>query len=36
MYHGMHWDAIMETFAGGAEAGADLMAIESIGGKTYP
>ena len=33
MYHGMHWDAIMETFAGGAEAGADLMAIESIGGK---
>ena len=33
MYHGMHWDAIMETFAGGAEAGSDLMAIESIGGK---
>ncbi|MDS1030187.1 methyltransferase MtaB domain-containing protein [Bacillota bacterium LX-D] len=33
MYHGKHWDAVMETFQGCAEDGADLLAIESIGGK---
>jgi len=33
MWHGSHWDAIMETFEGCAQAGADLLAIESIGGK---
>lgn len=33
MWHGSHWDAIMETFDGCARAGADLLAIESIGGK---
>ncbi len=33
MWHGSHWDAIMETFEGCAKAGADLLAIESIGGK---
>jgi methanol--5-hydroxybenzimidazolylcobamide Co-methyltransferase len=33
MWHGSHWDAIMETFDGCAKAGADLLAIESIGGK---
>lgn len=33
MWHGSHWDAIMETFEGCARAGADLLAIESIGGK---
>lgn len=33
MWHGSHWDAIMETFEGCAKAGADFLAIESIGGK---
>lgn len=33
MYHGAHWDNVMATFVGGAKAGADFMAIESIGGK---
>jgi len=33
MWHGSHWDAIMETFEKGALAGADLLSIESIGGK---
>lgn len=33
MWRGSHWDAIMETFEGGARAGADFLAIESIGGK---
>lgn len=33
MWHGTHWDAIMETFEAGACEGADLLSIESIGGK---
>ena len=33
MWHGMHWEAMMRTFEGCAKAGADLLAIESIGGK---
>ena len=33
MYHGKHWDSVMETFRGAGETGADLLAIESIGGK---
>lgn len=33
MWHGGHWDAVMETFEGAAREGADLLAIESIGGK---
>jgi methanol--5-hydroxybenzimidazolylcobamide Co-methyltransferase len=33
MWHGSHWDAVMETFEGAAREGADLIAIESIGGK---
>ncbi len=33
MWHGSHWDSVMETFEGGAKAGADFLAIESIGGK---
>lgn len=33
MWRGRHWDAIMETFEGCAEAGADFLAIESVGGK---
>ncbi|HML47271.1 MAG TPA: methyltransferase MtaB domain-containing protein, partial [Clostridia bacterium] len=33
MWHGRHWDAIVETFEGCAKAGADLLSIESIGGK---
>ena len=33
MWHGSHWDSIMETFEGCAKAGADLLSIESIGGK---
>ncbi|ATW25548.1 methanol--corrinoid methyltransferase [Candidatus Formimonas warabiya] len=33
MYHGEHWDKVMETFRGSGEAGADLLAIESVGGK---
>lgn len=33
MYHGEHWDNVMKTFRGAGETGADLLAIESIGGK---
>jgi methanol--5-hydroxybenzimidazolylcobamide Co-methyltransferase len=33
MWHGSHWDKIMEVFEGSAKAGAELLAIESIGGK---
>lgn len=33
MWHGRHWDAMMKTFDGCARAGADLLAIESVGGK---
>lgn len=33
MWRGKHWDSIMETFEGCAKAGADYLAIESIGGK---
>ncbi len=33
MWRGKHWDSIMETFEGAAQAGADFLAIESIGGK---
>ena len=33
MWHGRHWEAILETFEGCAAAGADLLAIESVGGK---
>lgn len=33
MWHGRHWDAMMETFEGCAKTGADFLAIESIGGK---
>jgi len=34
MWHGSHWDKIMETFEGAANVGADLLAIESVGGKS--
>ena len=34
MWHGSHWDRVMETFEGAAGAGAELLAIESVGGKT--
>jgi len=33
MWHGSHWDAVMKTFEDCAKAGADLLSIESIGGK---
>lgn len=33
MWRGKHWESIMETFEGSARAGADFLAIESIGGK---
>lgn len=33
MYHGKQWDSVLETFRGAGETGADLLAIESIGGK---
>lgn len=33
MWRGSHWDAIMETFERGANLGADMLSIESIGGK---
>jgi methanol--5-hydroxybenzimidazolylcobamide Co-methyltransferase len=33
MWHGSHWDSMLETFEGCAKSGADLLAIESIGGK---
>lgn len=33
MWHGRHWDGMLETFEGCARAGADFLAIESVGGK---
>jgi methanol--5-hydroxybenzimidazolylcobamide Co-methyltransferase len=33
MWRGKQWDAILETFEGCAKAGADFLAIESVGGK---
>jgi methanol--5-hydroxybenzimidazolylcobamide Co-methyltransferase len=33
MWHGRHWDAILKTFEDCAHAGADFLAIESVGGK---
>ena len=33
MWRGKHWDVMLKTFEGCAEAGADFLAIESIGGK---
>ncbi|MDR1293132.1 MAG: methanol--corrinoid methyltransferase [Clostridiales Family XIII bacterium] len=33
MWHGKHWDSVLETFEGSAKAGTELLAIESIGGK---
>ncbi|MDR1093632.1 MAG: methanol--corrinoid methyltransferase [Clostridiales bacterium] len=33
MWRGEHWDSILETFEGCARAGADFLAIESVGGK---
>ena len=33
MWKGKHWDAMIKTFEGCAETGADFLAIESVGGK---
>lgn len=33
MWRGKQWDAMMKTFEGCANAGADFLAIESVGGK---
>ncbi|QUI21895.1 methanol--corrinoid methyltransferase [Vallitalea pronyensis] len=33
MWHGAYWDKVMTVFEKGALAGADLLSIESIGGK---
>lgn len=33
MWRGKHWELVMRTFKECAEAGADMLAIESIGGK---
>jgi Methanol-cobalamin methyltransferase B subunit. len=33
MWHGRHWDSMLATFEGSAKAGADFLAIESVGGK---
>ena len=33
MWHGSHWNNILETFESCAKVGADLLAIESVGGK---
>lgn len=33
MWKGEHWELIMETFEGCANAGAEMLSIESIGGK---
>ena len=33
MWRGRHWDNMLETFEGCARAGADFLAIESVGGK---
>ena len=33
MWRGNYWDSVIQTFEGSAKAGADFLAIESIGGK---
>jgi len=33
MWHGRHWDAMLQIFEACADTGADLLAIESVGGK---
>jgi len=33
MRSGPHWEAMLELFQSGAEAGADMLSIESVGGK---
>lgn len=33
MWRGRHWDSMLKTFEGCASAGADFLAIESVGGK---
>lgn len=33
MWHGRHWENVLKTFEGCANAGADFLAIESVGGK---
>lgn len=33
MWHGRHWENMLKTFEGCANAGADFLAIESVGGK---
>jgi methanol--5-hydroxybenzimidazolylcobamide Co-methyltransferase len=33
MWRGKHWDLVLKTFELGARAGADFLAIESVGGK---
>ncbi|MDR1796504.1 MAG: methanol--corrinoid methyltransferase [Clostridiales Family XIII bacterium] len=33
MWHGRHWDNVLKTFEGSAKAGAEFLAIESVGGK---
>jgi len=33
MWRGWHWDAMLKTFEGCAKAGADFLAVESVGGK---
>ena len=33
MWHGEYWDKVMKVFEEGANAGADFLSIESIGGK---
>jgi len=33
MWRGKHWDAMLKTFEGCANAGADFLSIESVGGK---
>jgi methanol--5-hydroxybenzimidazolylcobamide Co-methyltransferase len=33
MRHGRYWDAMLELFEGSAAAGAELLSIESVGGK---
>lgn len=34
MWRGKHWESIIKTFEGSANEGADLLSIESIGGKS--
>lgn len=33
MWRGRHWDAMLKTFEGCANVGADFLAVESVGGK---